>query len=73
MTENLPNSEASPGSDATLDDVLPVTEQAIPDRREHGKMPARPNDDELARRTAQERVEAGVDDYDPEAVPPPTD
>jgi hypothetical protein len=53
-----------------LDDVIPVTEQAIPDRREHGKMPAHPNDDELARRTEQERVEVGIDDYDPDDVPP---
>jgi hypothetical protein len=53
-----------------LDDVIPATEQAIPDRREHGKMPAHPNDDELARRTEQERVELGIDDYDPDDVPP---
>jgi hypothetical protein len=53
-----------------LDDVLPVTEQAIPDRREHGKMPAHPNDEQLARRTEQERVELGIDDYDPDDVPP---
>jgi hypothetical protein len=45
------------------------TEQAIPDRHEHGKMPAHLNDDELARRTEQERVEAGLDDYDPNDVP----
>jgi hypothetical protein len=53
-----------------LDDVLPVTEQAIPDRREHGKMPPHPNDENLARRTEQERVELGIDDYDPDDVPP---
>jgi hypothetical protein len=56
-----------------LDDVIPVTEQAIPDRREHGKMPPHPNDDNLARRTEQERVELGIDDYDPDDVPPATD
>ncbi|TCC54286.1 hypothetical protein E0H73_39275 [Kribbella pittospori] len=33
----------------------------------------RPDDDELARRTEQERVEAGIDDYDPDDVPPATD
>jgi hypothetical protein len=53
-----------------LDDVLPVNEQAIPDHHAHGKMPAHLNDDELAHRTEQERVEAGVDDFDPDAVPP---
>jgi hypothetical protein len=59
MTENEPN----------LDDVMAPTEQAIRDRHEHGKMPAHLNDDELARRTEQERVEAGLDDYDPNDVP----
>jgi hypothetical protein len=53
-----------------LDDVIPATEQAIRDRHEHGKMPSHPNDDELARRTEQERVELGIDDYDPDDVPP---
>ena len=53
-----------------LDDVIPVTEQAIPDRREHGKMPPHPNDEQLARRTEQERVELGIDNYDPDDVPP---
>ena len=33
----------------------------------------RPDDDELARRTEQERVEAGLDAYDPANVPPATD
>jgi hypothetical protein len=55
-----------------LDDVIPVVEQAIPDRREHGKMPPHPNDDALARRTEQVRVELGIDDYDPDDVPPAT-
>lgn len=59
MTEKEPN----------LDDVMTPTEQAIPDRHEHGKMPGHLNDDELARRTEQERVEAGLDDYDPNDVP----
>jgi hypothetical protein len=42
-------------------------------RRVHGGMPLHPDDDELARRTEQERVELGVDDYDPDSVPPATD
>jgi hypothetical protein len=54
----------------TLDDVEQVTEQAIPDRREHAKAPDRLDDDQLARRTEQERVMAGLDDYDPDEVPP---
>ena len=54
----------------TLDDVLPVTEHPTRDRHEHAKAPDRLNDDELARRTEQERVQAGIDDYDPDDVPP---
>jgi hypothetical protein len=43
------------------------------DRREHGGLPLHPDEEDLARRTEEERVEAGVDDYDPEDVPPATD
>ncbi|MGI5347553.1 hypothetical protein ACQEU8_05090 [Streptomyces sp. CA-250714] len=43
------------------------------ERRIHGGMPEKPDDEELARRTEQERVDAGVDDYDPEDVPPATE
>jgi hypothetical protein len=57
----------------TLDDVIPVTEQAVRDRHQHGKMPSHPNDDELARRTEQERVELGIDDYDPDDIPSATE
>lgn len=55
--------------DANLDDVLPTTEQAIPDRHEHAKTPKRLNDDALEHRTEQERVAAGLEDYDPDQVP----
>jgi hypothetical protein len=50
-----------------------TSENARRDRREHGGAPQSPDDDELARRTEEERVEAGVDDYDPDEVPPATD
>jgi hypothetical protein len=43
------------------------------DRHEHGGSPGRIDDDRLARMTEEERVEAGVDDYDPDEVPPATD
>jgi hypothetical protein len=43
------------------------------DRREHGGSPDRIDDDQLARLTEEERVEAGVDDFDPDEVPPATD
>jgi hypothetical protein len=43
------------------------------DRREHGGASQRLDDDQLARLTEEERVEAGVDAYDPDEVPPATD
>ena len=43
------------------------------DRREHGGAPQRLDDDELAEITEDERVEAGLDDYNPDEVPPATD
>jgi hypothetical protein len=42
-------------------------------RREHGGAPQRLDDDQLARLTEEERVEAGLDAYDPDEVPPATD
>jgi hypothetical protein len=43
------------------------------DRHEHGGAAARLDEDALARRTERERVDAGLDDYDPDGVPPATD
>ena len=43
------------------------------DRREHPGKLERLDDDHLARLTEEERVEAGIDDYDPDEVPPATD
>ena len=43
------------------------------DRREHGGAPQHLDDDQLAELTEEERVDAGVDDYDPDEVPPATD
>ena len=48
-------------------------EQFRRDRREHGGAQAHLDDDRLARLTEEERVEAGVDDFDPDEVPPATD
>lgn len=42
-------------------------------RREHGGEIDRLNPDQLDRLTEEERVEAGVDAYDPDEVPPATD
>src|ERR1700748_2183859 len=44
-----------------------------PDRRQHGKAPQRLDDDQLAELAEEERVAAGVDDYDPDEGPPATD
>ncbi|MGW7680131.1 hypothetical protein ACWGID_05285 [Kribbella sp. NPDC054772] len=55
------------------DEPFETSEDVHRDRREHGGAPTSPNDDELARRTEQERVEAGIDAYDPDDVPPATD
>jgi predicted alpha/beta-hydrolase family hydrolase len=43
------------------------------DHHEHGGAPAHLDDDQLARLAEEERVEAGIDDYDPDEVPAATD
>ena len=43
------------------------------DRHEHGGASMRPDDEALARRTERERVDAGLEDYDPNDVPLATD
>jgi hypothetical protein len=43
------------------------------DRHEHGGAPQRLDEDLLAEITEDERVEAGVDDYNPDEVPSATD
>src|SRR4051812_37202303 len=43
------------------------------DRHEHGGASMHPDDEALARRTESERVDAGLEDYDPNDVPPATD
>jgi len=48
-------------------------EQFHRDRRVHGGEIDRLDDDQLARLTEEERVAAGLDDYDPDEVPPATD
>jgi hypothetical protein len=61
--------------DEVRDDVLsaPGPPDVRRDRREHGGAPDRLDDDALAERTEQERVDTGLEDYDPNAVPPATD
>jgi hypothetical protein len=59
--------------DRTEQDLDEPAEEFHRDRREHGGMPEHPDDDRLARLTEEERVAAGIDDYDPDEVPPATD
>lgn len=54
------------------DDSQPA-EEFHRDRREHGGIPGHLDDEQLARLTEEERVEAGLDDFDPDEVPPATD
>lgn len=56
----------------SLEDA-PEQDPVRPDRREHGGAPLHPDDDELALRTERERVEAGLEPYAPDDVPPATD
>jgi hypothetical protein len=42
-------------------------------RREHGGASFHPDDDRLARLAEEERVEAGLDAYDPDEIPPAED
>ncbi len=43
------------------------------DRRQHGGAPQRLDDDLLAEIAEDERVDAGLDDFNPDEVPPATD
>jgi hypothetical protein len=58
-------------------DQLPDDDQLPEDfhrkRRDHPGKLERLDDDQLARLAEEERVEAGIDAYDPDEVPPATD
>jgi hypothetical protein len=72
----MPARAAHPQTDGvvmTEQDPDTFAEQFHRDRREHGGIPGHLDDDQLARLTEEERVAAGVDDYDPDEVPPATD
>jgi len=57
----------------TQSEPEPPAERFHRDRREHGGSPEHVDDDQLARLTEEERVEAGVDAFDPDEVPAATD
>ena len=67
--------DAGRRAEELLDDVMsaPGPPEVRRDRREHGGMPPRVDDDELAERTEHERADAGLEPYDGLAVPPATD
>ena len=64
-------------SDQGIDDPGEFTDQFAErfhhHRSEHGGEIDRLDEDQLARLTEEERVAAGVEDYDPDEVPPATD
>jgi hypothetical protein len=68
-------SPTSPSDETPFDDVMDVGDTGLPnrDRTQHGGMPMHPDDDQLAAVAGQERVDAGLADYDPDAVPAATD
>jgi hypothetical protein len=57
----------------TQDDSDRLANQFHRDRSEHGGIAKHIDDDQLARLAEEERVAAGIDDYDPDEVPPATD
>jgi hypothetical protein len=72
MTGDVP--EGVRRGEQVFDDVMsaPGPPAVGKDRREHAGMPP-VDDDELAARTEEERVDTGLADYDPDDVPPATD
>jgi hypothetical protein len=68
-----PADSEEPDDSEELDDSDQPAEQFHRDRREHGGIGPHIDDDQLARLTEEERVAAGIDDYDPDEVPPATD
>lgn len=57
----------------STEDIEPDGGDGRRDRREHAGASAHPDDEALARRTEAERVDAGLDDYDPNDVSAATD
>lgn len=61
-------------NDAELPDLTEDEPAAFHrERREHGGASQRLSDDQLAELTEEERVDAGLEDYDPDDVPPATE
>src|ERR1700733_3427886 len=62
------------GAMSELPDPPPAEPSAFhKSRRDGGGPPLRPTADQRAEQTGEERVDAGVDPYEPDEVPPATD
>ncbi|MDQ0094620.1 hypothetical protein [Paeniglutamicibacter psychrophenolicus] len=74
-TVNPENSENPTDLTPGLDDVIEPETTALPhsSRRGHGKVPETLDDEDFAAAEYQERVAAGLEDYDPDEVPDATD
>jgi hypothetical protein len=55
-------SMTEPNEQPNLDDVMTPTERTHPDHHEHAKSPKHVDEDELARRTQQERDEVAAEE-----------
>ena len=69
----MPTPDSPNPDNEALRDVIAPQEQTPRDRHFHAKQPPRLNEENLAHRTEQERLAAGIEDYDPDEVPPATD
>lgn len=67
------NPAGQPDAPDLSDDLTDPDRIARRDRREHGGASPRLDDDELAERTEDERVDLGLDPVNPDEVPPATD
>ena len=70
MSENPTGSQDAPD---LSDDLTDPDRLAHRDRREHGGASPHPDDDELAERTRDERVDVGLATDNPDEVPPASD
>lgn len=69
------NPENAEDGTSGLDDVIDPEGSALPpsSRRGHAKVPEGLDDDDFAAAEQQERVAAGLEDYNPAEVPPAAD
>lgn len=76
MTSVNPENPESPAAQTPgLDDVIDPEGSALPasSRRGHAKIPEGLDDTDFAAAEQEERVAAGLEDYNPDTVPPAVD